>query len=84
MVAVQMGKEDLVELARMHAGGGQAHGHAAPAVEEQVQPACLDEVRRPGSIGDGSGEPVPSKVSVADVTWTDGTGGRLRSARGPG
>ena len=51
MVAVQVGKKDLVELTRMHAGGGQAHGDSASAVEEQVQSAGLHEVRGPGAVG---------------------------------
>ena len=50
MVTVEMGKEDLVELTRMHAGGGQAHRHSAAAVEEQVQSTGLHEVCGSGTV----------------------------------
>ncbi len=55
MVAVQVGKEHLVELTRMHAGGGQAHRDSTPAIEEQVEAARLHEVGRSGPVGRGQG-----------------------------
>ena len=57
MVAVQVGKKDLVKLRSDEAGGGQAHRHAAPAVEQQIHLAGLHQVRWPGSIGRGQRRP---------------------------
>ncbi len=50
MVAVQVGKKDLVKLRSDEAGGGQAQCHAAPAVEQQVHLARLHQVGGPCPI----------------------------------
>jgi len=57
MVAVQVGKKDLVKLRSDEAGGGQAHRHAAPAIEQQIRVAGLHQVRGPGPVRRGQRRP---------------------------
>ena len=69
MVAVQVGEEHGVEHHRQHAGGGQAHEHAAPGVDEQARRSGLHQRGGSGPVRVGERAAGPQRRD-ATLMWT--------------